>query len=106
MVTTRAWGRSSLRSRPNFEAPGDMGGDNVYNVTVIGTDSSANVAMKHVTVKVTNMQEDGSIRLSTLQPQDGTPIRAYLSDPDGGVTGVVWQWYRTREVHRGSIPGP
>ena len=88
-------GKIKFKAAPNFESPGDMGEDNVYNITVIGTDNAANTARKHVTVKVTNVQEDGSITLSSLQPQDGTPIRATLSDPDGGVTGVVWQWYRS-----------
>ena len=84
-----------FKGTPNFESPGDVGGNNVYNVTVIATDNSANMAEKDVTVSVKNMQEHGSIQLSALQPQDGTPLRAMLSDKDGGVTGVVWQWYRS-----------
>ena len=33
-------GDLSFRSPPDFEAPGDVGGDNVYNVTVRASDSS------------------------------------------------------------------
>ena len=80
---------------PNFESPMDVGGNNVYNVTVVATDNSVNMAKKDVTVSVKNMQEGGNIKLSTLQPEDGTPIEATLGDGDGGISGVVWQWYRS-----------
>ena len=80
---------------PNFESPMDAGGNNVYNVTVVATDNSVNIAKKAVTVSVKNTQDPGKITLSTLQPEDGTPIEAMLGDGDGGVSGVVWQWYRS-----------
>ena len=80
---------------PNFESPMDAGGNNVYNVTVVATDNSVNIAKKDVTVSVKNVQDPGNITLSTLQPEDGTPIEAMLGDGDGGVSGVVWQWYRS-----------
>ena len=38
---------------PDFELPGDAGGDNVYNVTVQATDDDANTANLDVTVTVT-----------------------------------------------------
>ena len=46
-----------------------------------------------VTVKVTNIDELGTVILSSLQPRVGVPITASLTDPDGGISGVTWQWY-------------
>ena len=47
-----------------------------------------------VTITVTNVDEDGTVRLSSVQPQVGTALAATLSDLDGGVTGTTWQWAR------------
>ena len=82
---------------PNFEARGSADGDNVYEVTVKaastqsgGTEKSTTV---DVTVEVTNVDEPGTVSLSASQPRIGVEIRADTPvDPDGGVTGVTWQW--------------
>ena len=79
---------------PDFEMPGDANKDNLYEVTVIARDIEWATATKDVTIKVTNMEEDGSITLSHTHPEVETPLRATLSDLDGGETGVEWQWYR------------
>ena len=48
-----------------------------------------------MTVKVTNMEEVGTVELSTLQPRIGFPITATLSDADNITAGgVSWQWYK------------
>ena len=47
-----------------------------------------------VTITVTNVDEAGMVRLSSVQPQVGTALTATLSDLDGGVTGTTWQWAR------------
>ena len=39
--------------------------------------------MEAVTIEVTNVEEAGTIMLSTLQPQVGRAITATLTDPDG-----------------------
>ena len=83
----------AFEAEPDYEMPGDANGDNVYEVTVVVTDSGANTAMRSVTVKVTNVDEMGTVTLSSLQPRVGVPITARLTDPDGGVSGVTWQWY-------------
>ena len=84
---------------PNYENPKDANTDNVYDITVVAADAAANIASKRVTVKVLNEQEGGSVTLSAWQPQNGTPLQASVSDPDGGVSGTVWQWYRTVESY-------
>ena len=64
-------------------------------MTVKVTDSKGNSDEQDVTVKVTNVEEDGTVTLSTLQPRVGFPVTATLADPDNVTAGTVsWQWYR------------
>ena len=79
---------------PNFEIPGDKNEDNIYEVTVVARDSKWATTTKDVTIKVTNMEEGGLIKLSHTHPEIETLLKATLSDPDGGETGHTWQWYR------------
>ena len=79
---------------PDYEAPADSNRDNTYLVTVRATDG-ANVGTLDVTVNVTNVEEAGSISLSSLQPQAGTSLTATLTDPDGRISGVTWEWERS-----------
>ena len=50
----------AFRSAPDYERPTDMGGDGVYEVTVIAADGT-NTATRDVTVTVTNVDELGMI---------------------------------------------
>ena len=85
----------SLKEAPDYEAPGDSGRDNVYEVTVVVTDTKGNSDEQDVTVKVTNAEEDGAITLSTLQPRVDISVTATLADPDNITAGSVsWQWYK------------
>ena len=85
----------AFKANPNYESPGDSGGNNVYEVTLVVTDSKGNTDEQDVTVKVTNIEEDGVVTLSTLQPRVGFPVTATLADPDNVTAGSVsWQWYR------------
>ena len=45
-----------------------------------------------VTINVTNVEEAGMVSLSPAQPQVGTALNATLTDPDGGISDVSWQW--------------
>ena len=45
-----------------------------------------------VTITVTNVDEAGEVRVSPTGPQVKYVLRARLSDPDGGVRSVSWQW--------------
>ena len=81
----------TFRSSPDFETPADADTDNTYMVTVEANDGT-NTAMKAVTINVTNVNEDGTVSLSTQQPRVGTAITATLTDADGVVTGTTWQW--------------
>ena len=85
-------GQLTFKGSLDFESPTDSGKNNVYNVTVVVTDSDDDTDSQEVTVEVINMEEAGVVTLSNLRPEDGVPIRATLTDPDGGITGLTWQW--------------
>ena len=73
--------------------PADADKDNVYEVTVAATDADSNRGEKSVEVKVANVDEDGTVTMSAVQPRVGVSLTASLTDIDGGVSGLTWQWY-------------
>ena len=82
----------AFKEAPNFESPTDANKDNAYKVKVVARDDAGNRSETDVTVTVTNSNEDGKIKLSSIQPAVGTELMATVTDPDGGVTNVSWQW--------------
>ena len=91
-------GRFSFRedSVPDFDAPGDAGGDNVYDVTVQARDDVFNSSSLDVVVAVTDHNENVEPTISTRRPpstyrENGTStiytFRA--SDPQQGTT-ITW----------------
>ena len=82
----------TFAARPDYENPSDTGSNNAYDVTVEVTDSDGNTVSLDVTITVTNVNEDGEVTLSSLQPQDGIVITAKLTDPDGSISGRSWEW--------------
>ena len=78
----------------NYEDPADAGANNVYNITVVATDSDGQTDTMDVTVTVTNVDEAGTLTLSTVQPRVGVPLTATLTDIDGAVSDVTWTWER------------
>ena len=98
--TTNAVSRVlSFKARPDFEMPGDANSDNIYKVTVVASDGP-NTAMRSVTVKVTDADEDGKVKLSPQDALIGVELTATLTDSDGGVPGTgdftdqKWTWHR------------
>ena len=93
-ITNAATGARVLnfKTAPNYEAPADADGNNIYKVTVVATDDDGITGEQAVTVSVTNVNEGGSLSLSSMQPQSGVALTATLSDPDGGETEIVWKW--------------
>ena len=84
---------------PDYESPGDSGGNNVYEVTVVVTDTKGNTDEQALMVKITNVEEMGEITLSTLQPRVGFLVTAALTDPDNiTADSVSWQWYREASI--------
>ena len=98
--TISSTGELAFRTLPDFEQPADSGGNNVYQFTVQVSDAkSANGdpdpaidATLDITVTVTNVGERGEITVSPGPARVGVTLTASLSDPDGGVTNLTWQW--------------
>ena len=63
-----------------------------YQVTVRVNDNSNPSVVVDVDITVNNVDEAGTVALSSQQAKVGTALTAEVSDPDGSVTGVTWQW--------------
>ena len=77
--------------KPDYENPTDANGDNVYEVTVVAT-AAGKAGTKDVKVTVGNENEAGVVTLNKTQPRVGIAVTASLSDPDGRISGLTWQW--------------
>ena len=83
----------TFKESPDYETQSS------YTVTVrarvgSGISNTVNTVDKSVTVNIQNLEEPGTVALSSVQPQAGTTLTATLDDDDGP-TGTTWQWYRT-----------
>ena len=87
-------GDLQFAAQPDYEKPGDADKDNVYEVTVEATDAVSNTGTKNVKITVTNVEEDGTVTMSQLRPRVGVAITASVTDLDGDVSNVTWQWSR------------
>ena len=79
-------------SPPNFEIPGDSGGDNVYDVMIQVRDEGFNTASLPVTVTVREVNEGPEVsgRDNYTVPENGDLSGAFFTavDPEGaGITG-------------------
>ncbi len=86
----------TFNSSPDFENPADIGANNIYEVTLIATDDNAITPASstlEVSVTVTNLDEDGIVTI-TGTVQVGMALTAQLTDPDGSVSNVTYQWLR------------
>ncbi len=77
---------------PDFEMPTDANTDNDYEITVTATDDASETSdAVAVTVTVTNVDEDGMAFIDGTA-QVGQVLMASVTDPDGEVTGALYQW--------------
>ena len=83
----------TFKSSPNYEAPGDAGGDNVYNVTVGASDGTITTT-KDVAISVTNVNEGPTVTsaatASFAENGTGTVYTAAATDPDAGATSHLF----------------
>ena len=93
-------GQLKFIAMPDFEMPTDANRDNVYEVTVQASEGKL-VGMKAVKVTVQNEDEDGVVTLSSAQPRAGIAVTATLTDPDGSISRLTWQWSKGGD----DIPG-
>ena len=84
-------GALTFKSPPDYEDPKDEFPEspdvrNVYKVMVLaiaGDEGDTTTAMQPVQVTVKNLDEPGTLTLSTAHPKIGVAITATLTDPDG-----------------------
>ena len=73
---------------------------NTYSVIVSVSDNLSDTGTTDTTVDdsvavmidVTDVDEDGTITLSSEHPRVGAPLTATLNDPDSGVANHAWVW--------------
>ena len=69
------------------------------------SDSTETMSIR-VTIMVSNVDEAGMVALSSNTPQEKQELTATLSDLDGSLSGISWQWARAttrtgyRDPHR------
>ncbi|HCB34541.1 MAG TPA: hypothetical protein DEP69_05175, partial [Acidimicrobiaceae bacterium] len=83
-----------FRSAPDYENPRGSGG-NAYVVVLTATDDGDPPlsGLLEVTVRVVNADDAGTVTITPAStPLVGETLTATLSDPDGGLAGITWQW--------------
>ena len=55
-----------FNASPDFEAPADVGGNNVYEITLTATDAAANAGTQSITITVTDVVDTSSFNSLTL----------------------------------------
>ena len=97
---------------PDYENPTDMNRDNVYEVTLVATDTDplrtgAGIGKVNVWVTVTNVEEAGKVvftegetayldEMLVAEVQDPDDKGGDLGEPHQGVHIVSWQWSRSQ----------
>ncbi len=66
-----------------------------YSVTVTATDTGAATDTIIITITVNNLEEPGTVTLSSLQPLVAIPLTTTLDDPDVVSGSVTWSWERS-----------
>ena len=76
----------------------DPDADNPYYVKVTATDTSgADYITGQIAIYVNDVEEPGTVTLSSLQPIVGQPLTATVSDPDtiSDIDDIDWRWERS-----------
>ena len=80
-------GMLMFMTAPDYEMPMDMGGDNMYMVTVMADDGTY-MDTHDVTVMVTNVDEMGMVTaISGTARVESMLTAGTVTDPDGSVSG-------------------
>ena len=74
------------------KAPLDYETKDTYTVTVTATDSSNASGTVTVTINVTDVDEDGTVTLSSEYPRVDAALTATLNDPDAPAADIAWRW--------------
>ena len=128
---TIAGGVLEFKKAPDYENPRDVVGTNTATATATAGNNEYNIVIRAiasrasgdtgpaetvdttVAVTVIDVDEDGEVVISLLQPEAGTVIMASLTDPDGSsgenlpvtdteINNATWVW-TVSEVVQGSL---
>ena len=77
--------------------PLDFETQSVYEVTVRVSDDRNASDDVDVTITITNVDEAGTVSVSLEKPEVGTALTVSLSDPDGSLSDISWQWARSSD---------
>ena len=100
-------GALRFAGRPDFEAPGDAGGDNRYEAALHrdpagNADAGTLSDTLYIRVSVRDRDEPGRATLRPSRPMVGAPLTVSLTDPDRGDTDpaptVRWERWRSPGV--------
>ncbi len=67
----------------DFESPGDVGGDNRYNLVLRATDADGNTAIREVDVQITNVHESSPIAITGVSDASIAENSAFTSAAPG-----------------------
>ena len=91
-----------FNASPNFEAPADVGGNNVYDLTLTATDTAANSGTQAITITVTDVVDTSSFNSLTLA---GSATTATFRSPVVITTNVSVSSKVTFVVNGKVLPG-
>ena len=88
----------SNRGQLYFAQPPSYEDGTSHSVTITATDDHQDGSRSgslDVAVTLTDAEEEGTVTVSPLSGWVGTQFGAALTDGDGDVTGIAWQWARS-----------
>ena len=87
-------------------APLDYETKRSYQVVVTATDPYGLSDSITFTINVANEDDEGAITLSSAQPRVGANLSAHLTDQDGDIRQLVWEWHTsTDQVNWAPVSG-
>ena len=75
----------------------DFESKSTYSVRARAMDDGGRLDNITVSIRVTDVDEEGMVDVSTEAPELGSELMAAVMDPDGDVTSISWQWERSED---------
>ena len=75
----------------------DFESKSTYSVSARAMDDAGRLDNITVSIRVTDVDEEGMIEVSADAPELGSELTAAVMDPDGDVTSISWQWERSED---------
>ncbi len=84
-----------FKASPNYEAPSDSGGNNVYDLVLTATDSASNAGTQTITITVTDVVDTSSFNSFSLS---GTPAYRTVATITANVSVAARVTFRAKNV--------